>query len=59
MQIQSDDSETNVALLFLDDVSIDFSVNNMERTGLYGCVHDISVCYDNAELMIFWIIINI
>ena len=59
MQIQTDDSEINVALLCLDCVSIDFSVNNMERTGLYGYVHDISVGYDSAQLMIFWIIINI
>ena len=38
--------EINAAPLCLGNISKDFSVDNMKKTGLYGCVYDSSVDYD-------------
>ena len=45
MSIQAIDSETNKYHLCLGNTSGDFSVNNMKRTELNGCVHDFFVDY--------------
>ena len=37
----------------------DFSVDNMEKTGLYWYAYDFSVDYDTIGVVTFWIIINI
>ena len=34
--------------LCLGNISKDFSKDNMKKTGLYGCVYDLSVNYDDA-----------
>ena len=43
-------SESNAALLCLDYISKDFSVDNMKKTGLHGYVYDFSVDYDNIDV---------
>ena len=40
------DSEIVASPLFLGNISKDFSVDNMEKTGLNGYVYDFSVDYD-------------
>ena len=42
-------SEMNAAPLCLVNVSKDFSVDNMKKTGLYGYVYDFSVDYDSID----------
>ena len=39
-------SENVAAPLCLGNISKDFSVDNMKKTGLNGCVYDFSVDYD-------------
>ena len=48
-QFKAKDSEINAVLLFLDNVSKDFSVDNVKETGLYGYVYDFSVDYDSIK----------
>ena len=48
-QFKAKDSEINAVLLFLDNVSKDFSVDNVKETGLYGYVCDFSVDYDSIK----------
>ena len=43
-------SEINADPLRLGNVSKDFSVDNMEKAGLYGYVYDFSVDYDNTDV---------
>ena len=40
------DSEINSYELFLGNISKDWSVDNMKKTGVKGCVYDFSVDYD-------------
>ena len=40
------DSEIVATLLYLGNISKDFSVHNMKKTGLNGYVYDFSVDYD-------------
>ena len=40
------DSEIVASPLFLGNISKDFSVDNMEKTGFHGDVYDFSVDYD-------------
>ena len=40
------DSEINAIPLYLGNISKDFSVDNMKKTGFYGYVYDFSVDYD-------------
>ena len=39
-------SEVAAAPLCLGNISKDWSVDNMKKTGLHNCVHDFSVDYD-------------
>ena len=41
------DFEINAAPISLGDASKDFSVDNIKKTGLYGCFYDFSVDYDS------------
>ena len=34
----------------LGNISKDFSVDNMQKTGLYGCVYDFSIDYDTIAV---------
>ena len=43
---KANDTETVASPLFLRNISKDFSVDNMKKTGLNGYVHDSSVDYD-------------
>ena len=45
-KLRAKNSEVKVAPLFLGNISNDFSVDNMEKTGLHGYVYDFSVDYD-------------
>ena len=51
-KFQANDSEINAAPLCLDNVSKDFSVYNLKKTGLYVYVFDLSADYDRLMLMI-------
>ena len=42
------DSEINAIPLYLGNISKDFSVDNMKKTGFYGYVSDFSVDYDTT-----------
>ena len=42
--------ETNVAPFCLSNVSKDFSVNNVRKTGLYQYIYDFSVDYDSIDV---------
>ena len=46
-KIKTKDFEKNAVSLFLGNVSKDFPVDNMKRTGLYKYVYDFSVDYGN------------
>ena len=50
---KANNSEIIAALLCLDNISKDFSVDNMKKTGLYLYLYDFSVDYDSTVLMIF------
>ena len=45
-RFKAKDSEINAIPLCLGNVSKDFSVDNMKKTGFYGYVYDFSVDYD-------------
>ena len=45
-KFKSKESEINPIPLCLGNVSKDFSVDNMKKTGFYGCVYDFSVDWD-------------
>ena len=49
-KFQAKDSEINAAPLCLCNVSKDFPVNNMKKTGLHGDVYDFSVDYNNLNV---------
>ena len=51
-KFQANDSEINAAPLCLGNVSKDFSVYNLKKTGLYVYVFDLSADYDRLMLMI-------
>ena len=44
--VNSKDSESVPYPLCLGNISKDFSVDNMKKTGLYGQVHESSIDYD-------------
>ena len=46
IKFKAEDFEIVATPLCLGDVSIDFSVDNMKKTGLSGYVYDFSVDYD-------------
>ena len=45
-KVTAKDSEINPYELCLGNISKDWSVDNMKKTGLKGCVYDFSVGYD-------------
>ena len=45
-KIKAKDSEIVATPLCLGNVSKDFSVDNMKKTGFHGCVYDFSADYD-------------
>ena len=45
IKFRAKDSEVNAILLRLENISKDFSVNNMKKTEFYGYVYDFSVDY--------------
>ena len=52
-KLKAKGSETNAALLCLDNFSKDFSVDNMKtgyKTGLYGHAYDFSIDYDSVDV---------
>ena len=54
--------EINAAPLCLGNVSKDFSVGNMRKTGLHGYIYDFSVDYDSIyfdDILDIWIFISI
>ena len=52
------DSEINAIPLYLGNISKDFSVDNMKKTGFYGYVYDFSVDYDTTSVEDIWDICN-
>ena len=46
IKFKAKDSETVATRLCLGNISKDFSVDNMKKTGLNGYVHDFSADYD-------------
>ena len=44
------DSEINAIPLYLGNISKDFSVDNMKKTGFYGYIYDFSVDYDSTAV---------
>ena len=44
-KIKAKDSELGSNILCFGNISKDFSVSNMKKTGLYGTVYDFSVDY--------------
>ena len=46
IKFKAKDSEIVTTPLCLGNISKDWSVHNMKRTGFNGCVHDFSVDYD-------------
>ena len=61
-KLKAKDSKIAAILLCLGNISKDWSVDNMKRTGFTGYVHDFSVDYDpiaNGDIKdIQWYIIN-
>ena len=49
-QFKAKDVEINEAQLSLANVSKDFSVDNMKRIGLNGCVYDFSFDCDSIDV---------
>ena len=45
-KFKAKDSEIVASLLCIENISKDFSVDNMKKTGLNGYVYDFSVDYD-------------
>ena len=50
-KFKAKDSEISATLLCLGNISKDFSVDNMKKTGLNGYVYDFNVDYDAIYLM--------
>ena len=46
IKFKAEDSEIVATTLNLGKISKDFSVDNMKKTGLNGCIYDFSVDYD-------------
>ena len=49
-QFKAKDSELNAYPLWLGITSKDFTVNNMNKSELCGCVYDFSIDYDNIDV---------
>ena len=49
-KFEAKDSEIVPNLLCLENISKDWSTNNMERTGFNGYVYDFSVDYDVTDI---------
>ena len=49
-KFKAKDSEIAAYLLCLVNISKDWSVDNMKKTGVKGCVYDFSVDYDSIEV---------
>ena len=49
-KLKAKDSETVASPLCLGNISKDWSVDNMKRTGFTGYVYDFSVAYDDIEV---------
>ena len=49
-KFKAKDSEIVLSPLCLGNISKDWSVDNMKRTGFTGYVHDFSVDYDDIEV---------
>ena len=49
-KFKAKDSETAASSLCLGNISKDWLVDNMKRTGLNGYVYDFSVDYDTADV---------
>ena len=54
IKFKAKDSEIVVTPLCLGNISKDFSVDNMEKTGLNGYVYDFSVDYDAIAVDYIW-----
>ena len=50
IKFKAKDSEITPYELCLGNISKDWSVDNMKKTGLKGCVYDFSVDYDAVEV---------
>ena len=50
IKFKAKDSEINPYELWLGNMSKDWSIDNMEKTGLKGCVYDFSVDYDATDV---------
>ena len=50
IKFKAKDSEINPYELGLGNISKDWSVDNMKKTSLKGCVYDFSVDYDAIEV---------
>ena len=50
IKYKAKDSEITAYSLCLGDISKDWSVDNMKKVGLKGCVYDFSVDYDAIEV---------
>ena len=49
-KFEAKDSEIVPNLLYLENISKDWSTDNMERTGFNGYVYDFSVDYDVTDI---------
>ena len=49
-KFKAKDSEIVAILLYLGNISKDWSVDNMKKTGLNGYVYDFSVNYDASDI---------
>ena len=50
IKLKAKDSELGSNILCLGNISKDFSVSNMKKTGLYGTVHEFSVDYRDISV---------
>ena len=50
IKFKANDSEITPYPLCLGNISKDWSLDNMKKTGLKGCVYDFSVHYDAIEI---------
>ena len=50
IKFKAKDSEINPYELCLGNISKDWSIDNIKKTGLKDCVHDFSVDYDAIEV---------
>ena len=49
-KFKAKDSEIVASSLCLGNISRDWSTDNMENTGLSGCIHDFSVDHDATDV---------